>query len=570
MDNKSLLNENGIISVADGGITEKKLSQSVKEKLNANRVQNNIGSITITNGNYVYIATDYVNADGDIEGKANTVEDFQNMIDACSATGGTIFFPDGHYKCIVDGGINDKINDKNGAIFIKDGVHLVGASRDSVILEMRSDAKNVHTIRNVEKGTFSISNMTLLRTTSGVVITPSSENMNLRSNIRIDAGSSVRLNNVLIKNENFNDGYDEEIYESWLEAKAAYMAVILANNVDFIAYDSIIDSSAWGLFLISESGKVEWNGTIKSWYKSIGIHGADSKVICNGYIETYGEGGFGSLSCSGGELVVNGTIKRVVDTTKKYAYLSSVVSSNKNTDQKCITINGYIYTNTSCITSDYGVIQVNANIYCLHHEYQEDYLPSIFKISSGVCNFVGNVYSDQNVEYIPFELTDEAKMFFTGNISVRGNSIIGLNGTSDKCQLYINGNVNAVAKRFIRLYRGKVVLTGNYQFSNGCELIQIISGGKKTLIIQNALLEKGLSKDKNITGNELVYVDTSYCCISLASGAEELERCSVIDSTYLGRESYAFSEGDFSADIVNLKSNVSLGSIKKKSTLNVL
>lgn len=115
---------------------------------------------------------------------------------------------------------------------MKDNVHLVGSATKAVTLEMQADIEEVHTIyHSGEAITFSISNMTLLRTTSGALITPDSNNMGRRCNLRVDSPSTVRLYNVDIVNDNFNDGYDPEL-NNFRASKAAYIAVDLTNNID--------------------------------------------------------------------------------------------------------------------------------------------------------------------------------------------------------------------------------------------------------------------------------------------------------------------------------------------------
>lgn len=559
VDNITLQNIDGVISIKDNGVDETKLSQAVMDKLNAERVINNIGNITVTGSSYVYIATDYVNNDGNIPGKENTIAQFQAMIDAAAVTGGVIFFPDGYYKCTTS---------VAGAIVMKDNVHLVGSATKAVTLEMQADIEGVYTIYHSGAAiTFSISNMTLLRTTSGALITPDDNNMGRRCNLRVDSPSTVRLYNVDIVNDNFNDGYDPEL-NNFRASKAAYIAVDLTNNIDFRAYNCNIVSTAWGLFMINANGYAEWNGYIRSWYKGTGIHGTNSKIVINGTVDTYGAGSFACISCSGGNTIVNGELKRIDEVNTSVSYTSHAIYVGSD-DPSTVIVNGRIITNCGVVAGNDGIVQINGNIYCIPYSYINT--PTLFilgKYNVGIKTLVnGNIYSDKTAEVYLCSLTKTAQLRIVGNIDLRGGGTIGNSTESERCLLEINGICKLVGARSFRLYSGRLKLSGLFLHSSQWEFLQIVQRANKELNIANALIKKNDMPDTDDKGNVIATTNTSGM-IAVHSGASELAESFVADTTYIG-DSQVCTGLTLTMDFTNFKSNVPLGTAVKDNFLTV-
>jgi hypothetical protein len=408
----------------------------------------------IIDGGHIYNAGRWLNSNG----ANNSISDAQSMIDTVAAAGGgVIYFQSGHY--LFD-------TDIAGQIQLKNNVHIVGENTTNVLIEMRSDAEGTHLFRSVGVvSNCSISNVTLKKTGKGTLIPPAGANRGKRTHLKIETASEINLHNVLFTDSGFNIGYDPSANGGQGNAVGAGdtlnsidvsgSAKLKANNCDII-------SSGWGIFLISSSGgRVEWNGNIKTFYKSTGIHGTNAELVINGNVTSTCSAGTGCISCSGGRTIINGNLFRQVENPTTIAPLACAVFIGSD-DFSDVTLNGNIFTNAGALCGSYGRFEMTGNT------YHDSTIASarLFWSSSFAGGFLtayvtGNIVSKKlNVASKLFYVQGNSKLYFNGIAEGLAISYMGNEAVAGSPELTINGIIkNADTDNFF-MYSGTLRLNG--------------------------------------------------------------------------------------------------------------
>lgn len=556
-----------VIYVKDAGISESKLSSAVREKLNVaptivnNTINNTIeGDITVTGGNYLFIATDYINADGNTAGKENTVAEWQAMIDACAITGGTIFFPDGHYVCKPASG-------EIKYLTLKNGVTLKGSSVNSVTLELQtSDESTFFTLENGAKA--EIDNVTIVSNLLNELITPNNLNLGKRVGVSIlSSNVYLEMNNIHIKVINLNNGYDIST-DNNQAASAAYMLLRIANgsNNKVVANNCYGESPAWGIFNGSVNSDLVWNGELRCWYKCTGIHGIGSRIIINGNLTSYGSGEYGCISCSGGTTIVNGNLYRIPEVDAAGSLLGMAVYAGYD-DELSIVVNGNIFTCSRVYVGLRGACEITGNVYCIDKTFTTESNRTLFYVASAT---IGNNTYFADVKFTGNVICDGVKPF--GLFDVRGGKL-DINGNSfTSFASRIGNDANGVVKlcgqhkivkdRFIRVYAGNIYISGKYEYSSNHEMFQLVAGASKNIRICNASFHKP-SADYDRFGNNVTTQSGTGEALMYNHSAEAGTVIIVSNSITNGK----FSEGvAFNAEIHDCAAT-QLGVATKSNTL---
>lgn len=560
VDDTTLVETSGVLGIKDKGVSHQQLSDSVINDINNKTTQyitnNNFSQpITITNAEHIYIATNYINADGNITGKHNTVDEWQSMIDACAVTGGVIYFPDGNYMC-----------KGNKSLLIKPNVHLVGSSVDSVILTYQCNDINTHQFEsNIIDSIWSISNMTLIRDFSNELIAPDANNICKRCSIAITKKSKVKLNNVVIRAINLNDGIDVDNY---VAAKAAYTAIFtVGGKLDAINCD--IDSPAWGLFFNGTSGDVvNYTGNITSWYKSTGIHGIGCSLNITGCINSYGSGGFGAISCSGGITNINGTINRICTINNAISNVGHAVYVGTD-DYSYVTINGIINTNCGVISGNDGKVDISGIINYIDNTFsKQSVLFDVGGNNIGCTVRVNSIFDMSCNQSVTFARVDNKGRFY-GNITgnIRGYSFVGINSSlNSEPILDITGNIRYMVEFAYRVYQGYLNISGHISHSSANDLIQINNGGRKYININNATIKKN-SNDINYIGVQLISPVVAASLIYNNSTDDAI--LNIFNTTYKSNAAAICVGNNISTNIFSFGSNVAKGNMTISQIPNV-
>lgn len=547
----------GEIFVKDGGLSEAKLDAAAQAKLNQPRVINQIGDITITGSSYTYLATDYLNADGNVSGQENTVAEWQAMINACAVTGGTIFFPDGHYVCKPG-------STENKYLVLKDSVILKGASRNGTTIELQT-GDEAQFFRFETNSSVGISDMTVVHNLMNQYIEPDAGNMGKRITLYVNAANTnFVLNNLHIKAINLNNGYNTEL-DNFREASAAYMLMSLASNGCRVEANNCYgESPAWGIFNISSNSDLIWNGDLRCWYKCTGAHGTNSRIIINGNLTSYGSGSYACISCSGGHTIVNGNLYRVPEVDALYSLNGSAIYAGSD-DESTILVNGNIYTCSGVYQGTRGVCEINGNVYCLDKDYTREIDRTLFDVGNyngyfGDVKFTGNISCIGGKNYKLFSVNG-------GKLEVVGNSFTScastLSGAGGEAK--IKGNHKVIKDRFMRVYGGKLYVSGLLEYSHNHEMVQLVAGVAKEVYINNACCLKA-EADLDRRGNDVTTESGTGNALFFNHSAEVGTKVVVADTLC----NAAFSENAaFNAEIHNVAAT-SLGVAVKSNTLNDL